>query len=90
MQGCGRGCGVGWGTGQTRKEVRTTKGSDPPEAEWQQGWLWACLSFFPAHFTNLFSDLLPYPPASAICLCRTGSTGLGTVGVSRGGGQGRS
>lgn len=51
------------GAGQTKKRERITKGSDPPEAEWQGGWPGACLSFFPAHFTDLFSDFLPSPPA---------------------------
>lgn len=32
-----------------------TEESDPPLAEWQQGWLRTFLSFFSAHFTNSFS-----------------------------------
>lgn len=46
---------------------RITKGSDPPVAEWQQGWL----RTFPAHFTNSFSDGRFFPPLqplpSAVC-----------------------
>ena len=43
-----------------------TKGSDPPEAEWQRG---------RPRFTNLFPDFFPSPPAFAICLCVAGTAG---------------
>lgn len=82
---CVRGCGREWGQGrQGGLEERMLEASDPPGAEWQQGWLRTCLS--PGHFTTSFSSqsFLPAPPGSAISVHVAGVPGRASGTVSSG------